>query len=126
MTDLAWGAVAVLLVGWGVLAYEWWGLPRRRRRVLLNFTTPDLAAVEGVLVSRRGRWLVLADAWRLQDGRPPTRIDGEALIDRATILFMQACEPLPRGQVPPAAPASDDRRRRLSAADDDGAARGLI
>lgn len=91
--DLAWGVVAVLLVGWGVLGYEWWGLPRRRARVIVNFSQPATPAIEGVLWQRRGRWLVLKDCWLLETARAdPTRIDGEVVLDRQSVLFLQVAE----------------------------------
>lgn len=95
MVDVVWGVVAVLLVGWGVLAYEWWGLPRRRARVILNFRDPTAPSLSGILWQRRGRWLVLRDCALLETAKQaPTRIDGEVVLDRATVLFLQ----VPDGQ----------------------------
>ncbi len=90
MGDLVWGVVAVLLVGWGVLAYEWWGLPRRSHRVIVNFVASEAASIEGLLWARRGRWLVLRDCVLLDPTRrEPQRMDGEVVIDRSSVLFMQ-------------------------------------
>lgn len=90
MGDLVWGVVAVLCVGWGVLAYEWWGLPARRRRVIVNFRDQTAPSLDGILWQRRGRWLVLRDCYLLETAKQtPTRVDGEVTLDRSQVLFLQ-------------------------------------
>lgn len=90
MVDLAWGIVAVLSIGWGVLAYEWWGLPRRRTRVIVTFRDEKAPSLEAILWQRRGRWLVFRDCYLLEAAKQaPTRLDGEVTLDRAQVLFLQ-------------------------------------
>jgi hypothetical protein len=88
-----------LVAGALTLVYEWWGMPRLRKRVLVTFRDPAAPALDGILWQRRGRWLVLRDVSAI-DGvkRPPTRLDGEVTIDRDAILFLQmSYEPPTRG-----------------------------
>lgn len=59
---------------------------RARRRVLVNLT--DGTALNGVLWRRHGRWLVLREA-RLHQPGGEAPIDGEAVIERARVLFVQ-------------------------------------
>lgn len=85
-----WAVVMALGVGFAILAYEFWGLPRRRHRVLLNFREAHQPAIEGVLWGRRGRWLIMRDCYLIETAKQsPTRIDGETMIDADRILFLQ-------------------------------------
>lgn len=59
-----------------------------RRRVVVNIDNGD--AIDGLLWARRGRLLVLKDARLLMAGREATVMDGEVVIDRAHIRFVQA------------------------------------
>lgn len=59
-----------------------------RQRILANLT--DGSAVEGVLWARRGRLLVLRDAVLHERGSQPVPADGEVLLDRDRVLFVQA------------------------------------
>jgi hypothetical protein len=82
--------LAVLAVGFGVLAVEFWGLPRRRHRVIVNFRDQTAPSISGILWLRRGRWLLLRDCYLLETAKQaPTRIDGEVTLDRASVLFIQ-------------------------------------
>jgi len=89
------GVVGVL-VGALTLAYEWWGMPRLRRRVLVTFRDPVAPSLDGILWQRRGRWLVLREV-SVIDGtnRTPTRLDGEVTIDRDAVLFLQVSDAPP-------------------------------
>lgn len=86
-----------LVAGALTLAYEWWGMPRLRQRVLVTFRDPAAPTLDGILWQRRGRWLVLRDVSAI-DGvkRTPTRLDGEVTIDRDAILFLQVSYDPPR------------------------------
>lgn len=87
MIGAAWlvSACALLLTA---LAVWWWlALPAPKERIVLNFREPRTPPVEGVLLTRRGRWLVLRDCRLLE--REPTPIDGEVSIDQASVLFIQ-------------------------------------
>lgn len=57
------------------------------RRVMVNLTTGS--AIQGVLWQDRGRVLVLKDAALHLDGGTQAPIDGEALIDRDRVEFVQ-------------------------------------
>lgn len=58
-----------------------------RRRVVVN--KHDGTALDGVLWARRGRTLVLKNALLLQTGLEPAPIDGEVLVDRDNVDFVQ-------------------------------------
>ena len=78
----------VLGLGVALLIVEVWGLPRRRRRAIVNLASED-GALEGLLWSRRGAWLVLKDARLLRPNGEALVIDGETLIDKARVVFIQ-------------------------------------
>lgn len=58
-----------------------------RRRVMVNLV--DGKAISGVLWSRRARLLVLKDATLHERGVDPTTVDGEVLVDRHRVDFVQ-------------------------------------
>lgn len=59
-----------------------------RSRVLVNLLSGQ--AITGVLWRRRGRYLVLRSAELMEPGNTrPTPIDGEAIVDRDQVLFVQ-------------------------------------
>lgn len=83
------GALAVTLLALMVTAYEVWGLPRRRRRCLVNLHGEG-DAIEGVLWTRRGPWLVLKDCRLVRAGGASTEpADGEILIEAKQVSFIQ-------------------------------------
>lgn len=94
----AWVIVAELALGLvllaGVVAVLVWGdRLRLRRRVVVNLL--DGTAFSGVLWRRAGRQLVLRDVARMQPGdHNPTPVDGEILLDRGVVDFVQV---LPAG-----------------------------
>jgi small nuclear ribonucleoprotein (snRNP)-like protein len=57
------------------------------RRVLVNLAGGN--AVEGVLWDERGELLVLRDAVLLEPGAGAARLDGDVLIERAKVAFVQ-------------------------------------
>ncbi|MCK1813263.1 hypothetical protein MTQ13_03075 [Streptomyces sp. XM4011] len=59
-----------------------------RRRVIVNLT--DGSAVDGVLLRRHRTLLVLADATLLTPDTEPTRMDGELVVERSRVLYVQA------------------------------------
>ena len=90
------GVVGVL-IGALTLAYEWWGMPRLRRRVIVTFRDPAAPALDGILWQRRGRWLVLREVSVIDGVKlAPTRLDGEITIDRDAVLFLQVSYAPPR------------------------------
>jgi hypothetical protein len=80
--------VVVLVVLCGILLVELFSFPRRRRRVLVNLQH-DEGAIEGLLWTRRGCWIVLKDARLLRGALEPIPVDGEVVVDKARIVFLQ-------------------------------------
>lgn len=67
-----------------------------RRRVLVNLKTGK--AVSGVLWTRRRRLLVLKDATLYERRDAPVSIDGDVVIERSNVDFVQVL-PLPTSEV---------------------------
>jgi hypothetical protein len=63
-----------------------WRRTAVRRRVVVNLADK---AFSGVLWARRGPLLVLRDVQLLEVARPPQPIDGEIVIERARVEFVQ-------------------------------------
>lgn len=59
-----------------------------RRRVIVNLV--DGSAFDGILYRQNGPLLVLRDATRLERGAEPLQLDGEAVIERDRVLYIQA------------------------------------
>jgi hypothetical protein len=57
------------------------------RRIVVNLTTGR--AFEGLLITKRGPLLVLRDAVLLEPGADPTPVDGEIVIERRRVEFIQ-------------------------------------
>lgn len=64
----------------------WWRRTAVRKRVVVNL--PD-KAFRGVLWAKRGPLLVLRDAELLEAGRPPQALDGEVVVERSRVEFIQ-------------------------------------
>ena len=67
----------------------WWRPPCLLRVVIVNLRSDRDTALRGVLWRARGRWLVLRDAVALKTTAAPTRLDGEIVIDRDNVAFLQ-------------------------------------
>lgn len=65
----------------------WWRPPCLLRPVIVNLT--DNNAIEGVLWQSRGPWLVLREAKFLAPHATPQAIDGEAVVHRSRVSFIQ-------------------------------------
>lgn len=63
-----------------------WRRTAVRKRVVVNLADK---AFDGILWAKRGPLLVLRDASLLEAGREPQRIDGEIVIERTQVQFMQ-------------------------------------
>lgn len=59
-----------------------------RRRVLVNLVNGR--AVEGVLFRQRGPLLVVKDARLHEPGAEPAAVDGEVVVERSRVDFIQA------------------------------------
>jgi len=69
------------------LAVRWWmWKPVVKQRAMVQ--TDAAVSFEGVVMSRRGRLLVLEDVTVFADGGS-SRADGRVVIDRARVLWMQ-------------------------------------
>ncbi|UVF61128.1 RNA binding protein [Arthrobacter phage Aoka] len=88
---MEWIALALLLAAM-VAAAVWFNreLWRRldSRRVVVNLKSGQ--AIDGSLVRRRGALLFLKNATLHEPGAEPVPLDGEIIIDRAEVDFIQA------------------------------------
>lgn len=67
----------------------WWRPPCLLRAVIVNFTDDQATAIRGVLWSSRGAWLTFRDCSLLKAGATPTRMDGEVVVHRDRVAFLQ-------------------------------------
>jgi hypothetical protein len=65
----------------------WWRPPCILRLVIVNLKSGD--AIQGVLWQSRGAWLTLREPYALTSAQPPKRMDGDAVIHRAQVDFLQ-------------------------------------
>lgn len=63
-----------------------WRRTAIRRRVVVNLADK---AFSGILWAKRGPLLVLRDVKLLEAGREPQPVDGEVIVERARVEFMQ-------------------------------------
>jgi len=66
-----------------------WRPPCLLRRVIVNFTSDDTEAIEGVLWSSRGPWLTLRDASALKENKLPAKMPGDVIVHRTQVKFLQ-------------------------------------
>lgn len=64
----------------------WWRRTAVRRRVVVNLEDKAFA---GVLWAKRGPLLVLRDATLMQHGAADTSMDGEVVVERSRVEFIQ-------------------------------------
>lgn len=64
-----------------------WRRTALRRRVLVNLRTEK--AFRGVLWAKRGPLLVLKEVEILEAGRDPLKVDGEVVVERSNVDFLQ-------------------------------------
>lgn len=69
------------------LAY--WRPPCVLRGIVVNLKGERENAIRGVLWRSRGAWLVLRNASVLEPRREPLAVDGEVLIHRDNVAFVQ-------------------------------------
>lgn len=63
-----------------------WRRTAVRRRVVVNLADK---AFSGILWAKRGPLLVLRDVELLEAGREPQRVDGEIVVERSQVEFIQ-------------------------------------
>jgi hypothetical protein len=71
-----------------MLSLYWWRPPCLLRAVIVNMKD-DPTAIRGVLWSSRGAWLTFRDCSLLPPTGNPTRIDGEVVLHRDNLAFLQ-------------------------------------
>ena len=76
-------------------AWIWWMQrpPALRSRVIVNLVSSDRLAVRGVWWKQHGSWLIVRDAAALPVEGPPVRMDGDVLIHRSNVAFVQVLTP---------------------------------
>jgi hypothetical protein len=71
----------------------WWQPPCLRRLVIVNCLAPapgiEATVIRGILWEARAQWLVLKNAEALALNQPPKPLDGEIVIPRANVDFLQ-------------------------------------
>lgn len=67
----------------------WWRPPSLLKRVIVNLQHDGTEALEGILWSSRGAWLILRDVSALKASLPPMKIPGEAHVPRANVAYLQ-------------------------------------
>jgi hypothetical protein len=77
----------VAAIAWHVGQQVWARRLMVRRRVVVNLVGDQ--AVTGVLWRRVGGFLVLRDARLIEAGADPVSMDGDVLIERDRVLFVQ-------------------------------------
>lgn len=70
--------------------FFWWRPPCLLRACIVNLKNDPSTAIRGVLWSSRGSWLTFKDCSLLKPGQPPTKMDGEVVIERRNVAFLQA------------------------------------
>jgi hypothetical protein len=67
----------------------WWRPPCLLRRVIVNQASDTSVSLQGVLWQVRGPWLTLREVSMVSESRPPVRIEGETVIHRDQVAFIQ-------------------------------------
>ena len=67
----------------------WWRPPCVLRTVIVVLRSDDETALRGVLWQSRGPWLVLRDVELLKPAAAPARVDGDAVVHRDNVAFLQ-------------------------------------
>lgn len=67
----------------------WWKPPCLLATVIVNRVDDRETALRGILWRSRGAWLVLKQAEALTVGQSPAAIDGEVIIHRSQVSFIQ-------------------------------------
>lgn len=70
-------------------ALFWWRPPCLLRTVIVNMVGESETAYQGVLWGSRGAWLTLREVHALRHGAEPAKMDGEMVIHRDRVAFLQ-------------------------------------
>lgn len=68
---------------------SWFAPPCLRQTVVVNLISEPDTAIRGVLWSMRGTWFVLKNAALLKPNLEPVTVDGDVIIDRRNVAFLQ-------------------------------------
>ena len=69
--------------------FAFWRPPFLHRLCLVTTQSDPDAAFRGVIWQSRGAWLVLKNAAIVKAGAPPVPVDGEVVIHRSNLAFVQ-------------------------------------
>ena len=67
----------------------WWRPPCLLKACIVNLKDDPTTAIKGVLWSSRGPWLTFRNGELLKSNQLPVPIDGETVIHRDRVLFLQ-------------------------------------
>lgn len=67
----------------------WWRPPCLLRAVIVNLKDEQDTAIRGLLWQSRGAWLVIREASLLRANAAPTPVDGEIVMHRENVAFLQ-------------------------------------
>lgn len=67
----------------------WWRPPCLLRVVIVTLKSDADLGIRGVLWGYRGSWLTLRDVEFLRTSAPPARMDGELVVPRDNVSFLQ-------------------------------------
>lgn len=67
----------------------WLRAPFHLRAVLVTLKSDDDTGLRGVAWQTRGAWIVLRNVEMLRPNVPPVSLDGEAVIPRDNVAFLQ-------------------------------------
>jgi hypothetical protein len=70
----------------------WWRPPCLHRVVVVHLIAETDTAIRGVLWQSRGAWLVLKKGFVLKPGLNPEPADGDVLVHRNNVAFLQVLE----------------------------------
>lgn len=84
-------AGGMVITATALVALRFWprAHPARMRRVLVNLDDPQADALRGVLRRADGDWLVLANTELVRGEGEAVRLDGEIVLERSRVLFVQ-------------------------------------
>lgn len=71
------------------MRWRWWQLPCVLRVVIVNMKHDSSEAVKGAVWEVRGPWVCLRDVSILRPGAEPQPVDGEVILHRENISFLQ-------------------------------------
>jgi hypothetical protein len=72
-----------------VRAWCWWLPPCLLRSVIVNLKSDDTVALKGVLWATRGPWLTLRNVHALRVSGATAPLDGEVVVHRTNVAFLQ-------------------------------------